>query len=88
MSIFADIMKDSMVVFTDDFSVVGVTYEECLSHLGQVLQRCVETNFVLNWEKCHSMVKEDIVLGHKVLQRGLKVDREKIEVIGKLPPPI
>ncbi|XP_015164290.1 uncharacterized mitochondrial protein AtMg00860-like [Solanum tuberosum] len=81
-------VEDSMEVFMDDFSVVGDTFEACLAHLGHVLQRCVETNLVLNWEKCHFMVKEGIVLGHKVSQKGLEVDKVKIEVNEKLPQPI
>ncbi|GJV26960.1 reverse transcriptase domain-containing protein [Tanacetum coccineum] len=48
------------------------------------LQRC---NLVLNWEKCHFMVKEGIVLGHKVSEAGLEVDKSKIDVISKHPPP-
>ncbi|MDD0148589.1 hypothetical protein PSY31_23150, partial [Shigella flexneri] len=42
---------------------------------------------VLNLEKCHFMVKEGIVLGHKISGKGIEVDRAKIEVISKLPPP-
>ena len=38
----------------------------CLSNLDTVLKRCVETNLVLNWEKCNFMVTEGIVLGHNV----------------------
>ena len=49
--------------------------------------RCEETNLVLNWEKCHFMVKEGIVLGHQILARGIEVDKAKIETIEKLPPP-
>ena len=41
---------------------------------------------MLNWEKCHLMVKEGIVLGHRVSRKGIKVDKEKIKVIDKLPP--
>ncbi|GJR05581.1 putative nucleotidyltransferase, ribonuclease H [Tanacetum coccineum] len=44
-------------------------------------------HLVLNWEKCHFMVKEGIVLGHKVSSAGLEVDKAKINVISKLPPP-
>ncbi|GJR04484.1 DNA-directed DNA polymerase, partial [Tanacetum coccineum] len=50
-------------------------------------QRCEETNLVLNWEKCHFMVKKGIVLGHKISKSGLEVDRAKVEVIAKLPYP-
>ncbi|GJY76448.1 hypothetical protein Tco_0481564 [Tanacetum coccineum] len=41
----------------------------------------------LEYEKCHFMVKEGIVLGHKVSGVGLKVNKAKINVISKLPPP-
>ena len=33
------------------------------------------------------MVQEGIVLGHKVSECGIEVDKAKIEVIEKLPPP-
>ncbi|GJW24718.1 reverse transcriptase domain-containing protein [Tanacetum coccineum] len=52
-----------------------------------MLQRCKDAHLVLNWEKCHFMVKEGIVLGHKVSSAGLKVDKAKIDVISKLLPP-
>ncbi|GJQ90885.1 reverse transcriptase domain-containing protein [Tanacetum coccineum] len=35
--------------------------------------------------KCHFMVKEGIVLGHKIYKSGIKVDRAKVDVIAKLP---
>nr|GEV49990.1 reverse transcriptase domain-containing protein [Tanacetum cinerariifolium] len=50
-----------------------------------MLQRCKDTNLVLNWEKCHFMVKEGIVLDHKISENGLEVDRSKVDVIAKLP---
>jgi hypothetical protein len=46
-----------------------------------VLQRCEEKHLVLNWEKCHFMVREGIVLEHLMSERGIEVDRAKIEVI-------
>ncbi|KAL1543963.1 hypothetical protein AAHA92_20873 [Salvia divinorum] len=51
------------------------------------LPRCQETNLVLNWEKCHFMVRDEIVLGHKISAGGLEVDRAKIIAIEQLPPP-
>ncbi|GKE19830.1 reverse transcriptase domain-containing protein, partial [Tanacetum coccineum] len=53
----------------------------------KILKRCEDTNLVLNWEKCHFMVKEGIVLGHKIFKNGIKVDRAKVDVIAKLPHP-
>ncbi|WVZ81413.1 hypothetical protein U9M48_028793 [Paspalum notatum var. saurae] len=87
MAIFSDLIENIMEVFMDDFLVYGKTFDGCLENLEKVLQRCKEVDVVLNWEKCHFMVREGIVLGHKVLERGIEVDRAKIEVIEQLPPP-
>lgn len=52
------------------------------------LHRCEEANLVLNWVKCHFMLKEGIFLGHKVLVKGIEVDKANIDVIEKLSLPI
>nr|GFB64866.1 reverse transcriptase domain-containing protein [Tanacetum cinerariifolium] len=59
----------------------------CLSHLDQMLKRCEDTNLCLSWEKSHFMVKEGIVLGHKISKQGIEVDKAKVDVINKLPHP-
>ena len=81
-------VEDTIEVFMDDFSVVGDSFERCLTNLSEVLKRCEDCNLVLNWEKCHFMVKEGIVLGHRISEKGIEVDRAKVEVIERLPPPI
>ena len=88
MSIFYDMAEDTIKVFMDDFSVIGDSFERCLSHLSKVLKRCEDYNLVLNWEKCHFMVKEDIVLGYRISDKGIEVDRAKVRVVERLPPPI
>ena len=50
----------------DDFSVLGNSFDNCLENLRSVLIICEETNLVLNWEKCHFMLQEGIVLGHRI----------------------
>jgi len=87
MAIFADFLEDILEVFMDDFSVCGSSFEDCIGNLEKVLERCVKVNLVLNWEKCHFMVKEGIVLGHVVSNRGIEVDKAKIEVIENLNLP-
>ena len=87
MTIFSNMVKRTIEVFMDDFFVLGKSFYNCLENLRQALIRCEETNLVLNWEKCHFMVKEGIVLGHRILERGFEVDRDKIERIEKLLPP-
>nr|GEU56548.1 reverse transcriptase domain-containing protein [Tanacetum cinerariifolium] len=87
MAIFHDMIEKTMKVFMDDYLVFGDSFSSCLSHLDKMLQRCEDTNLVLNWEKCHFMVKEGIVLGHKISKSGIKVDRAKDDVIAKLSHP-
>ncbi|KAM6543139.1 hypothetical protein CsatB_007586 [Cannabis sativa] len=87
MAIFSDMVENILEIFMDDFSVFGESFDTCLVNLEKVLARCEDTNLVLNWEKCHFMVQEGIVLGHKVSNKGIEVDRAKVEVIEKLPPP-
>jgi hypothetical protein len=71
MSIFSDMIEQIMEVFMDDFLVYGKTFPECLKNHDRVLKRCAEKDLVLNWEKCHFMVREGIVLGHRVSERGI-----------------
>ena len=77
VAIFHDMIEDSMEVFMDDFSVFGNSFDHCLENLRKMLTRCEEANLILNWEKCHFMVKEGIFLGHKISQAGLEVDKQK-----------
>ena len=58
MAIFSDMVEKSIEVFMNDFSMIGSTFNNCLHNLTLVLKRCMETNLVLNWEKCHFMVRE------------------------------
>ncbi|GJY04625.1 hypothetical protein Tco_0370565 [Tanacetum coccineum] len=87
LAIFHDMIEESVEVFMDDFSVFGNSFDNCLNNLDKMLQRCKDANLVLNWEKCHFMVKEGIVLGHKVSGAGLEIDKATIDIISKLPHP-
>ena len=87
ISIFSDMVGRFLEVFMDDFSIFGSTFEKCLHHLSLVLVRCKEKNLVLNWEKCHFMVRNRIFLGHVILESGIEVDKAKRDLISNLPPP-
>ncbi|KAK4401681.1 Retrovirus-related Pol polyprotein from transposon.6 [Sesamum angolense] len=87
MSIFSEYIEKCIEVFMDDFTVYGGSFDECLSHLAKVLRRCIETNLVLNFEKCHFMVDQGIVLGHVISSRGIEVDKAKVDLIVNLPYP-
>ena len=84
---FSDMLENVCEVFMDDFSVFGNDFNACLANLSKVLHRCMERNLLLNWEKCHFMVREGIVLGHIVSGKGMEVDRAKVQIIEKLPTP-
>ena len=71
----------------NDFSIYGKSFDDCLSNLDRVFQRCEQTNLVLNWGKCHFMVNEGIVLGHKISERGIEVDKAKVDAIEKISCP-
>ena len=87
MGIFSDMIELILEIFMDDFSVFRDSYEGCLENLCKVLERCQEKNLVLNWEKCHFMVTQGIVLGHIVSKKGIEVDKAKVELISNLPTP-
>ena len=87
MSIFSDLVEEVMEIFMDDFTVYGSSFDQCLKNLETVLQRCQDKQLALNWEKCHFMVTEGIVLGHKIYATGLEVDQSKVSIIKTLAPP-
>nr|GEV89173.1 reverse transcriptase domain-containing protein [Tanacetum cinerariifolium] len=87
MVIFHDMIEKMMEVFMDDFLVFGNSFQTCLSYLEKMLKRCEDTNLCLNLEKSHFMVKEGILLSHKISRNGIKVNKAKVDVITKLPHP-
>ncbi|XP_062115183.1 uncharacterized protein LOC133829475 [Humulus lupulus] len=87
VSIFSNYIENIIEVFTDDFSVYGDSFNKCLHNLTLVHKRCIDTNLVLNWEKCHVMVQQCIVLGYVISEKGIGVHKEKIDLIRSLQPP-
>ena len=84
MSIFFDLVEEVMEIFMDDFLVYGSSFDKCLRNLATVLKWCQDKNLALNWGKCHFMLTEGIVLGHKISTNGLEVDQAKIAIIKTL----
>nr|GEW75422.1 reverse transcriptase domain-containing protein [Tanacetum cinerariifolium] len=87
ITMFHDMIEKTMEVFMDNFSIFRDSFSSCLTNLDKMLKCCEDTNLVLNWEKCHFMCREGIILGHKILKSGIEVDRAKVDVIAKLPHP-
>nr|GEX46527.1 reverse transcriptase domain-containing protein [Tanacetum cinerariifolium] len=87
MAIFHDMIEKTMEVFMGDFLVFRNSFQTYLSHLEKMLKKGEDTNLCLNWENSHFMIKEGIVLGHKIFKEGIEVDKAKVDVIAKLPHP-
>ena len=87
MSMSLDLVEEVMEIFMDDCSVYGSSFEKCLKILETILQRCKDKNLGFIWEKCHFMVVEGIVLGHKISAAELEVDQGKVASIKTLLPP-
>ena len=85
LSIFSDMVQCIIEVYMDDITIYGGSFEECLINLQTVLHKCIEKNMVLNWEKCHFMVSQGIILGHIISEKGIEFDKAKIDLISKLP---
>ena len=80
-AISSDFCEKMVEVFMDDFSIYGTSFDDFLSNLDRVLQGCEDTNHVLNQGKCHFMVNEGIVLAQRISERGIEVDKAKVDVI-------
>nr|GEX03169.1 reverse transcriptase [Tanacetum cinerariifolium] len=79
MAIFHDMIERTMEVFMDDFSVFDDCFSTCLTNLEKMLKRYEDTKLALKWEKSHFMVKEGVILGHKISKKGTGVEKAKIE---------
>ncbi|GJX16991.1 reverse transcriptase domain-containing protein [Tanacetum coccineum] len=75
------------VLKSHKWAITWDSFDSCLSNLEKMLKQCEDTNLILNWEKCHFMCREGVVLGHKISKSGIEVDRAKVDVIAKLPHP-
>jgi hypothetical protein len=84
MAVLPELIEEIFEVFMDDFSVYGKTFVDCLANLDKVLTRCAEVDLMLNWEKCHFMVKQGIVLRHVISERRIEVDKAKVEMVVQL----
>eukprot|EP00253_Pinus_taeda_P017976 PITA_17976 len=87
LSIFAELVHDSVEIYMDDFTPYGSNFQEALTNLGKVSAKCIEMNLSLSPEKCEFLMTEGTVLGHTISQQGLQVDPNKIAIIQKVPPP-
>ena len=87
LSIFSELVHDAVEIYMDDFTPYGCDFQEALSNLGKVLDKCIEMNLSLSLEKCEFLMTEGTVLGHAISQQGLQVDPNKIAIIQRVPPP-
>ena len=78
LSIFSDMVERIMEVFMDDITIYGSAFDECLVNLEVVLNRCIEKDLVLNWEKCHYEYNKGLSLGTSSLRKVLKLTKQRL----------
>ncbi|RVW32443.1 Transposon Ty3-I Gag-Pol polyprotein [Vitis vinifera] len=77
LSIFSDMVERIMEVFMDDITIYGGTFEECLVNLEAVLNRCIEKDLVLNWEKCILWYIKELSLAISSPRKALKLIKQR-----------
>ena len=75
-----------MEVFMDDITIYGSTFDECLVNLEIVLNRCIEKDLVLNWEKCHYEYNKGLSLGTSSPSKELKLTKQRLNSLSSCNP--
>eukprot|EP00253_Pinus_taeda_P014600 PITA_14600 len=81
------LVHDAVEIYMDNFTPHGCDFQEALSNLGKVLNKCIEMNLSLSPEKCEFLMIAGTILGHSISQEGLQVDPNKIGIIKRVPTP-
>ena len=87
MAIFSDFCEKIVEVFMDDFSVYGTSFDDCLSNLDRVLQRCEETNLVLNWRSATLWLMKALSWGINFSREVLKLIKPKLMLLKRCHVP-
>ena len=81
LSMFAQLVHDAIEIYMDDFTAYGCDFQEDISNLGKVMNKCIEMNLSLSPKKCGFLMTAGTILGHSISQEGLEVDPNKIAII-------
>ncbi len=79
--IFRKWLDDFVVVYIDNILIYSGSLEEHEEHLHKVFQRLSENKLYAKLEKCKFGVMEVDFLGHRITQKGLKMDDHKVKAI-------
>jgi hypothetical protein len=90
LQVMSDLFGDipGVIIYFDDFLVVGETTEELENNLRKVFVRCRETNLKLQLKKCRFFLEQLPWLGHVIGSGTLRPDPEKVEAIVNMPDPV
>lgn len=88
ISYFFRILEYNIEIFMGDLLVIGDLFKDCILNLNNSLQGCKDFNRVFMQEKCHLMVKQEIIQRHNISAKGIELYQAKIKVIEKVYPPI
>jgi hypothetical protein len=86
--VFHDLLGVLMEVYIDDVVVKSVGFEEHMTDLKLSLEKVKKYGMQMNPLKCAFGVTTGKFLGFMVHERGIQIDRKKIESIGKIGEPV
>lgn len=78
ISIFSNMIEKFIEIFMDDFSTFGYSFDNFLSNMSLVLQRCKETNLVLNWKNVTSWWRKEQFLATGSHLKELKLIESRL----------
>ena len=76
-----------IVCVADDIIIHGKNQQEHDENMDKFLQRCKTTGIKLNKTKLHVGLREVTFMGHRITDKGLCVDPEKVNAITKMTTP-
>ncbi len=85
--IFWEWLDDFVVIYINDILVFNNSMEEHVEHFRKVFQRLRINKLYVKFKKCKFKVMEMDFFGHKITQKGLKMDDHKVKAILDWEPP-
>ncbi|KOM49767.1 hypothetical protein LR48_Vigan08g059400 [Vigna angularis] len=74
-------LRKFVLVFFDDILVYSRTWEEHLEHVGTVLRELVANGWVANRKKCEFGRTQIGYLGHRISEKGVEMDEDKVRAV-------
>ena len=86
-NVLAGLQFKTLLIYLDDIIIPCKTFEQGMEHLTEVFERLQNAGLKLKPRKCHLFQTEVFYLRHKVSEKGIETDPQKIVAIKEWPVP-